>query len=221
MDSMAQDQRLTTSDEGVEYIWQAMTARYGSKWTAQWATASELALAKKVWAMDVGKTKKSSVEKAFWKAKDTHPLWPPTSAEFGALCRGEFAEALGIPEFEVVFSNLMNNKYGVDSNMIYWGILQLSSKQVPVSEMRMWRENRSVPRVRKLYEECKRAMLFGVKYEPPMRIREQVAQKDNLLAQSISKGESDKNLQNNLKETGNHFLAQMRAGLADKTKAVV
>lgn len=207
---MDQGQDQTTSDEGVEYIWQAMTARYGSKWSGQWTTEDQIVTAKRVWAIDVGKTSRKAVEKAFYKMKDTHPMWPPTSAEFGLLCRGEFESAMGIPDFELVYEQLMMEAYGEDSNMIFWGIIKLANERTPISEMRKWSKKNSMPAVRKLYDQCRKAMVFGTRYEPPKWIREKIEKNALALEQTISKGESDTALKQNNKEVGLRCLAALR-----------
>jgi len=215
-----QDQLPTTSEDGIEFIWQAMTARYGSKWLSQWATPEQIATAKRIWSIDVGKTSRKAVEKAFYKMKDTHPTWPPTSAEFGLLCAGQFADALGIPEFDEVFRKLIEQPWrpDMDTHPIYWGILQEAGKGTAVSTMRLWTAKASTPKLRRIYDQCKRAMIFGVKYEAPRHV--QVAQEENLLAQTITNEQSDESIKQNLKETGNRFLSEMRANLVHDKEVV-
>jgi len=204
---------MTTSNEGIEYIWQAMTARYGSKWMSQWRTDAEVVAAKRIWAIDVGKTSRDAVEKAFYKMKDTHPSWPPTSAEFGLLCQGKFAEALGIPDFDLVYEDLMMGRYSEKSNMIYWGIIAKANERTPIAEMRMWSKKNSMNSVRRFYDECKKAMLFGVQFEPPKWVRERIEKNQLALEQTLSKADSDALLGKNLKETGNRFLSEMKKNL--------
>lgn len=187
-----------------------MTARYGSKWLSQWSTPEQVTVAKKIWSIDVGVTSRKAVEKAFWKMKDTHPQWPPTSAEFGLLCAGQFADALGIPEIDEVFKRLIEQPWRPDLSVhpIYWGIIAEANKGVSLSVMRSWRESRSKPQLRKIYEKCKREMLFGVKFEPPIHVVSSCDTKR--LSQTISSEESNQFLDENAKQIGRDFLNKLK-----------